>query len=183
MVDRSSFMTMLLHVVNGETETDNQSKGWQEVLTASGACNALGVVDVEHFVRFCLLLGVEGRLDAPSEPSKERLAATSSKPGGPSHPAGGDMSSSSWTLSAAWFGVLTPLPSLEDQAGAVVVVDSKQYVLGARLGSGAGGSVFATTLKRKATDVHSAADEPFGTQDPESMALKLVGGVDDAEFR
>eukprot|EP00971_Amphidinium_carterae_P252906 5020857-Amphidinium_carterae.1 len=129
MVDKNSFLTMLPHVLNGEADADNQSERWQKVLTESGACNALGVVDVDHFVRFCLLFRVEGRLDAPLEPLNKRLAATNTNPGGPSHPAGGDMSSSSWTLSAAVIGGQIPLPSPEDQAGAVVVVDSEQYVL------------------------------------------------------
>eukprot|EP00971_Amphidinium_carterae_P288740 5733373-Amphidinium_carterae.1 len=77
------------------------------------------------------------------------------------------MDTSSWTLSTAVIGEQTPLPSPEDQAGTVVVVDSKQYVLGERLGSGAGGSVFAES------DSH----------DSDSKALKLVGGGGFAEFR
>eukprot|EP00971_Amphidinium_carterae_P188167 3735047-Amphidinium_carterae.1 len=46
MVDESSFMKMLLHVLHVEAETDNRSERWEEELTASGACNASGVVDV-----------------------------------------------------------------------------------------------------------------------------------------
>eukprot|EP00971_Amphidinium_carterae_P144408 2862001-Amphidinium_carterae.1 len=86
------------------------------------------------------------------------------------------MSSSSWTLSPAVIGGQIPLPSPEDQAGAVVVVDSKQYVLGERLGRGAGGSVFAATLKREVADVREVTDNVFEdsvSHDPEPMALKL----------
>eukprot|EP00971_Amphidinium_carterae_P164134 3253947-Amphidinium_carterae.1 len=61
-------------------------------------------------------------------------------------------------------------------------MDSKQYVLGERLGRGAGGSVFAATLKREAADDGAGFPES-DSHDPESMALKLVGGVDNAEFR
>eukprot|EP00971_Amphidinium_carterae_P081030 1603263-Amphidinium_carterae.1 len=61
-------------------------------------------------------------------------------------------------MSSTVSGEQTPLPSLEAQAGALVVVDSEQYVLGERLGSGAGGSVFAATLKREAADVHEVTD-------------------------
>eukprot|EP00971_Amphidinium_carterae_P221934 4405966-Amphidinium_carterae.1 len=96
------------------------------------------------------------------------------------------MDASSWTLSIAKIGEQFALPSPEYKAGAVVVVDSKQYVLGERLGRGAGGSVFAATLKRnlcKVADVHSAADEESDSHDPESMALKLVGGGGFSEFR
>eukprot|EP00971_Amphidinium_carterae_P023148 456740-Amphidinium_carterae.1 len=75
-----------------------------------------------------------------------------------------------WTLSTAVIREPIPFPPPEDQAGAVVVVDSKQYVLGERLGSGAVGSVFAATLKSE------AAVEESDSHDPESMALKLVGG-------
>eukprot|EP00971_Amphidinium_carterae_P139758 2768952-Amphidinium_carterae.1 len=98
------------------------------------------MVDVKHFVDFCQQEGVEGAKDmlgvlsrpqqgdggltAPSE--HERLeAAINTKPGGPSHPSGGDMSSSSWTLSTAVIGGQIPLPSPEDHSGALVVVDSK----------------------------------------------------------
>eukprot|EP00971_Amphidinium_carterae_P291177 5781492-Amphidinium_carterae.1 len=56
MVDKSSFVKMLLHVLNVETRSDTQSEHWEEQLTASGACNASGVVDVKHFVHFCLPL-------------------------------------------------------------------------------------------------------------------------------
>eukprot|EP00971_Amphidinium_carterae_P132737 2629038-Amphidinium_carterae.1 len=78
-------------------------------------------------------------------------------------------------------GEQAPLPSPEDQAGAVVVMHSKQYVLGERSGRGAGGSVFAATPKRAAPDLHGAGVED--SHNPESMALKLVGGVGNAEFR
>eukprot|EP00971_Amphidinium_carterae_P262960 5216834-Amphidinium_carterae.1 len=77
----------------------------------------------------------------------------------------------------------TPLPSPEDEAGSVVVMDSKHYVLGEKLGRGAGGSVFAAMLKREAAEGYAAGDEKSDSHDPESMALKLVGGVGDAEFR
>eukprot|EP00971_Amphidinium_carterae_P294880 5855428-Amphidinium_carterae.1 len=63
-------------------------------------------------------------------------------------------------------------------------MDSKQYVLGERLGRGAGGLVFAATLKREAADVPDAAGlQESDSHDPESIALKLVGEVDNAEFR
>eukprot|EP00971_Amphidinium_carterae_P216971 4307220-Amphidinium_carterae.1 len=87
----------------------------------------------------------------------------------------------SWMASAA-FGEPTPLPSPEDQAGAVVVVNSKQYVLGQRLGKGGGGSVFAATLKHKGRGCACCCDEEY-SHDQEFMALKLVGGVGDAERR
>eukprot|EP00971_Amphidinium_carterae_P173499 3439280-Amphidinium_carterae.1 len=44
MVDKSSFMNMLVHALNVEAH-DIQSERWEEALTASGACNASGVVD------------------------------------------------------------------------------------------------------------------------------------------
>eukprot|EP00971_Amphidinium_carterae_P055023 1084169-Amphidinium_carterae.1 len=44
MVDRSSFMQMLAHALNVESH-GIQNKRWEEELTASGACNASGVVD------------------------------------------------------------------------------------------------------------------------------------------
>eukprot|EP00971_Amphidinium_carterae_P340194 6478403-Amphidinium_carterae.1 len=53
MVAKSSFMQMLVHALNVETH-DIHSERWEEELTASGACNASGVVDVKHFVAFCL---------------------------------------------------------------------------------------------------------------------------------
>eukprot|EP00971_Amphidinium_carterae_P294199 5841459-Amphidinium_carterae.1 len=68
-------------------------------------------------------------------------------------------------------GEIIPLPSIEGQEGAVVVVDSKRYVLGEKLGHGAGGSVFAATLKREAADVHGAGGEESDSHDPESKAL------------
>eukprot|EP00971_Amphidinium_carterae_P072861 1440935-Amphidinium_carterae.1 len=92
---------------------------------------------------------------------------------------GGDVNSSSWTLSAAVIGEQTPLPVPDDQAGAVVVVDSKHYVLGEKLGQGGGGSVFAATLKRETDGVFEHSD----THDPDSMALKLVGGAGHTELR
>eukprot|EP00971_Amphidinium_carterae_P028171 554850-Amphidinium_carterae.1 len=104
------------------------------------------------------------------------LAATNTNP---SNPSGRDTDSESWTLSTAVIGEQFRLPSPADQAGTVVVVDSKQYVLGERLGQGAGGSGFAATLKREAADVHSAGE----SHDPDSKALKLVGGGGFAEFR
>eukprot|EP00971_Amphidinium_carterae_P089868 1779234-Amphidinium_carterae.1 len=190
MVDKTSFVRMLLHVSNVEARQDIQIERWQEELTASGACDASNVVDVKHFVAFCLQGGVGGAatvlgmlsrpqqedeiLATPSEPSKNMLAAIN-KAGGPNPPSGGDMSSSSWTLSTAVIGEQTPLPSPEDQAGALVVVNSKQYVLGERLGHGAGGSVFAADVH-----VHVTGDEECESHDPESMALKLVAGVGDA---
>eukprot|EP00971_Amphidinium_carterae_P143925 2851910-Amphidinium_carterae.1 len=60
MVDKSSFMKMLLHVMNVEAGTDHELAHWEEALTASGACTASGVVNVERFVVFNLALGVEG---------------------------------------------------------------------------------------------------------------------------
>eukprot|EP00971_Amphidinium_carterae_P314762 6256892-Amphidinium_carterae.1 len=63
MVERSSFMQMLAHAMNVEAP-DIQSERWEEELAASGACNASGVVDVKHFVDFCLQGGVE-RAETP----------------------------------------------------------------------------------------------------------------------
>eukprot|EP00971_Amphidinium_carterae_P291656 5789972-Amphidinium_carterae.1 len=60
MVDKRSFVKMLLHVLNVETQPDIQTERWEEELTASGACNASGVVDVKLFVAFCLEGGVKG---------------------------------------------------------------------------------------------------------------------------
>eukprot|EP00971_Amphidinium_carterae_P025773 508612-Amphidinium_carterae.1 len=151
MVDKSSFVKMLLHVLHVEAHVDTETERWEEELTASGACDASGVVDVRRFVTFSQQGGVEGpkivpgaftalckrlqgmlfkqqetqRLADPLEPSNEMLAATNNKAGGPNHTSGGDMSSSSWTLSTAVIGGQTPLPSPEDQAGALVVVNSK----------------------------------------------------------
>eukprot|EP00971_Amphidinium_carterae_P160164 3174938-Amphidinium_carterae.1 len=106
MVDKSSFMKMLAHVLNVEAQPDIRMERWEEELTASGACNASGVVDVKNFVAFCMEEGIERaenmlgvlsrppqqdeRVAAPSEPSNERLAATNTKPGSPSNPAGRD---------------------------------------------------------------------------------------------
>eukprot|EP00971_Amphidinium_carterae_P090248 1786672-Amphidinium_carterae.1 len=44
MVDKNSFMQMLVHALSVETH-DIQNEHWEEELTASGACNASGVVD------------------------------------------------------------------------------------------------------------------------------------------
>eukprot|EP00971_Amphidinium_carterae_P220256 4372658-Amphidinium_carterae.1 len=60
MVDKVAFLEMLLHVLNVEAGTDYQIARWEEELTASGACNASGVVDVKHFVAFCQQGGIEG---------------------------------------------------------------------------------------------------------------------------
>eukprot|EP00971_Amphidinium_carterae_P217158 4311054-Amphidinium_carterae.1 len=145
MVEKSSFVKMLLHVLHAEAHPDIQSERWEEELTASGARDASGVVDVRHFVTFSQQGGVEGpktvqgafteteRRAAPLEPSNEKLAAI--KPGGPFNP---DRSLSISSLSTAVIGGQTPLPSPADQAGALVVVNSTQYVLGERLGHGAG---------------------------------------------
>eukprot|EP00971_Amphidinium_carterae_P210108 4168286-Amphidinium_carterae.1 len=108
------------------------------------------------------------------------LAATNTKQGGPRNP---DRSLSISSLPTAVIGEQTPLPSPEDQAGALVVVDSKQYVLGERLGCGAGGSVFAATLMQEAAEAHAAKNEKSGSHGPDSMALKLVAGGGDVEFR
>eukprot|EP00971_Amphidinium_carterae_P288965 5737837-Amphidinium_carterae.1 len=158
MVDKVSFMQMLASILNVEAQPDIQIERWEGELLASCACNASGVVDVKHFVSFCLKGVVEGtetvldilstpqqedeRVAAPSVQSNERLASIDTKPGSPSNPSGRDARpiSSLMSMTSAVFGEPTPLPSPEDQAGAVLVVDSKQYVLGERLGSGAGGS-------------------------------------------
>eukprot|EP00971_Amphidinium_carterae_P014991 296157-Amphidinium_carterae.1 len=50
MVDKSSFLKMLLHVLNVEAGTDHQIARWEEELTVSGACNTSDMVDVKHFV-------------------------------------------------------------------------------------------------------------------------------------
>eukprot|EP00971_Amphidinium_carterae_P300291 5966418-Amphidinium_carterae.1 len=100
MVDRGSFVKMLLHVLSVEAQPDIQSKCWEEALIASGACDASNVVDVKHFAAFCLQGGVGGaetvlgmlsrpqqeieRLAAPLEPSNKNPAAI--KPGGPFNP-------------------------------------------------------------------------------------------------
>eukprot|EP00971_Amphidinium_carterae_P068277 1352139-Amphidinium_carterae.1 len=183
---------MLLHVLNVEAQPDIETDRWEEQLTASGAGNASGVVDIKHFVAFCLQGGIEGaetvlgalsraqqeneRLAGPSEPSNEMLAAINT------HPARNpDRSLTLSSLRTAVIGDQPPLPLPKDQAGALVVVDSKTYVLRERLGSGAGGSVFAASLKCEAADVHAAGDDE--SHDPDSMALKLAGGVGDAERR
>eukprot|EP00971_Amphidinium_carterae_P011214 220884-Amphidinium_carterae.1 len=128
MVDKSSFVKMLLHVLQ-DAQPDFQTERCEEELTTSGACDASGVVNVRHFVTFSQQGGVEGaetmlgllsrpqqedeRLAAPSEPSNKNMFAN--------HRSGGDMSSSTWTLSTAVIGGQTPLPLPEDQAGAVVL--------------------------------------------------------------
>eukprot|EP00971_Amphidinium_carterae_P116401 2305897-Amphidinium_carterae.1 len=151
MVDRSSFMKMLVHAFNVEAQPDSETERWEQELTASGACNASAVVDVKHFVSFCEQGGLEGaetvqgvlstsqqedeRLAAPPERSKGMLGAANP------HPARNpDKSLTLSTLPTAVIGEQTPLPLPKDQAGAVLVVASKTYVLGERLGSGAGGS-------------------------------------------
>eukprot|EP00971_Amphidinium_carterae_P150720 2988309-Amphidinium_carterae.1 len=74
-------MKMLLHALNLEAH-DIQRERWEKELTASGACNASGVVDVKHFVAFCLEGGVEraetvlGVLSIPQQ-KDEGLAAPS----------------------------------------------------------------------------------------------------------
>eukprot|EP00971_Amphidinium_carterae_P164541 3262173-Amphidinium_carterae.1 len=79
MVDRSSFMKMLVHALNVEAPDIER---WEEELTASGACNVSGVVDVEHFVAFYLQGGVEraeivqGGLSRPQQ-EDERFAVPS----------------------------------------------------------------------------------------------------------
>eukprot|EP00971_Amphidinium_carterae_P202390 4015764-Amphidinium_carterae.1 len=95
-------MQMLAHALNVEAPDIER---WEEELTASDACNASGVVDVKHFVAFCLQGGVERaetpvqgvlsrpqqedeRLASPSAPSNDMLAATNTKRGGPSNLAG-----------------------------------------------------------------------------------------------
>eukprot|EP00971_Amphidinium_carterae_P198399 3937672-Amphidinium_carterae.1 len=100
---------MLLHALNVEAN-DIQSERCEEKLTASGACNAFGMVDVKHFVAFCLQGRIERaetvqgvlsrpqedyeRLAAPSEPLNEMLAARNTKP---SNPLGRDLDWESWT--------------------------------------------------------------------------------------
>eukprot|EP00971_Amphidinium_carterae_P315729 6275983-Amphidinium_carterae.2 len=119
MVDKSSFMKMLLHVLDVEEQPDIQTERWEEELTASGACDASGVVDLKHFVAFCLRGGVERaetpvqgvlftmleeddeRLAAPSEPTTEIVAATNTNP---SNSLGRDLDWESWTLSTAVIG-------------------------------------------------------------------------------
>eukprot|EP00971_Amphidinium_carterae_P245747 4880542-Amphidinium_carterae.1 len=120
---------MLVHALHVEAH-DIQSERWEEALTASGACNASGVVDVKRFVAFCLQGGIERaetvlpgqllrpqqedeRFAAPSAPLNEMLAATNTKP---RSPLGRDLDWESWSLSTAVIGVQTPLPSPEDQA-------------------------------------------------------------------
>eukprot|EP00971_Amphidinium_carterae_P101461 2008299-Amphidinium_carterae.1 len=113
MVDKSSFMEMLAHAMNVEAPYI-QSERWEEELTASGACNVSGVVDVKRFVAFCLQGGVartetvqavlsrpqqeDERWAAPSKPSNEMLAATKTNP---SNPLVRDLDWESWTLSTA----------------------------------------------------------------------------------
>eukprot|EP00971_Amphidinium_carterae_P253531 5033641-Amphidinium_carterae.1 len=52
---------MLVHVLNVEAQPDSsETERWERELTASGACNASGVVDVKHFVAFCEQGGLQG---------------------------------------------------------------------------------------------------------------------------
>eukprot|EP00971_Amphidinium_carterae_P205286 4074443-Amphidinium_carterae.1 len=124
MVDKSSFMQMLLHALNVEAN-DTQRECWEKILTASGACNASGVVDVKHIVAFCRRSEiVQGGLSRPqqedeilaaaSEPLSEMLAATNTNP---SKPLGRDTSLISSTMSTAKTGeqIPLPLPLPEDQ--------------------------------------------------------------------
>eukprot|EP00971_Amphidinium_carterae_P320603 6372367-Amphidinium_carterae.1 len=73
---------MLVHALNVEAR-DIQSERWEEELTASDACNASGVVDVKHFVAFCLQGGVERAetlvqgVSTRPQHQDERLAAPS----------------------------------------------------------------------------------------------------------
>eukprot|EP00971_Amphidinium_carterae_P178245 3535830-Amphidinium_carterae.1 len=129
--------------------------------------------------RFVVSHGAKWELPAPSEPSNEMLAVTNTKLGGRNP----DRSLTLSSLQTAVIGEQSPLPSPEDQAGALVVVDSKHYVLGERLGHGAGGSVFAATLKREAADVHAAGDEESDSHNPDLIALKLVAAGGDTEYR
>eukprot|EP00971_Amphidinium_carterae_P011986 236407-Amphidinium_carterae.1 len=158
LVERSSFMQMLAHAMNVEAPDIDR---WEEELTASGACNASGLVDVNRFVAFCLQGGVEraetvlpGQLPRPQEEYEDvgdsftiqegdkREAATSfiasqgKLEGIIRNP---DRSLSFSELATAIIGEQIPPPPLEDKAGVVVVVDSKQYVLGERLGQGGTG--------------------------------------------
>eukprot|EP00971_Amphidinium_carterae_P274115 5440294-Amphidinium_carterae.1 len=158
-------MQTLLHALHVETF---DMERWEEELTASGACNTSGVVDVKHFVTFCLQGGVEGTcfchrcgvVDVKHfvvlclqrcfgragnvlgvfSRLQQQIATNTNR----SEPLGRDChrdtSLLSKTMSTTKSGKQIPLPSLADQAGAVVVVESKQYVLGERLGRGAGGS-------------------------------------------
>eukprot|EP00971_Amphidinium_carterae_P175814 3485091-Amphidinium_carterae.1 len=72
-------MQTLVHALHLEAPDIER---WEEELTASGACNASGVVDVKRFVAFCLQGGVEraetlqGVLSRPQQ-EDERLAAPS----------------------------------------------------------------------------------------------------------
>eukprot|EP00971_Amphidinium_carterae_P215411 4275343-Amphidinium_carterae.1 len=155
------------------------------------AIEMLAAGSTELSVSFRVQEDESSRLAVPAEPWNEVLAATNTKPGGPCNPSERDARpiSSLMSMASTLCGEQTPLPSPEDQAGAVVLVDSKRYVLGERLGTGGGGSVFAATLKREHVDVHEAADvhvavdEESDSHDPVSMALKLVGGVGNAELR
>eukprot|EP00971_Amphidinium_carterae_P209093 4148179-Amphidinium_carterae.1 len=80
MVDKGHFMQMLLHILDVEAETDVEMERREEELTASGACNASGLVDVKHYVsremwksigRVAIL-----RVLAQSKLENELLAAT-----------------------------------------------------------------------------------------------------------
>eukprot|EP00971_Amphidinium_carterae_P103457 2048283-Amphidinium_carterae.1 len=50
---------MLRRILDVEAEPDAQTQRREEELTASGACNARGVVDVKHFVASSLQEGLE----------------------------------------------------------------------------------------------------------------------------
>eukprot|EP00971_Amphidinium_carterae_P105065 2080462-Amphidinium_carterae.1 len=131
MVDRSSFMKMLLHIRNVEAETDIQTDRCEQELTSSGACNASGVVDVKHFVAFCLQVGNEGAETVLNELFTIREGAERGTSSAASQGAckgimrNPDRSLTLSELSTAVIGEQIPPPSLEDQAGTVVVADSK----------------------------------------------------------
>eukprot|EP00971_Amphidinium_carterae_P084883 1679650-Amphidinium_carterae.1 len=79
---------MLVHALNVEAN-DTQSECWEERLTASGACNASGVVDVKHFVAICLQQSVERAetvqgVMSRSQQEEKRLAVFAAR--GPSNP-------------------------------------------------------------------------------------------------
>eukprot|EP00971_Amphidinium_carterae_P026548 523755-Amphidinium_carterae.1 len=182
LMDEYSFMKLLLRVLNVEAGTDIHIDGWWMEGVRSSSWNLLRIfdgdhadVDVSKFVSFCMLQGVgglDGVLGVLYRPQRgdERLAATSSTllqgaaRGVTRSMINIDKSLTLSSLSTAVIGEQTPLPSPEAQAGAVVVVNSKQYVLGEKLGRGAGGSVFAATLE--AADAHLVGDEKSDSHDP-----------------
>eukprot|EP00971_Amphidinium_carterae_P055512 1094072-Amphidinium_carterae.1 len=103
---------------------DVRTERWEEEVTASGACNASGVVDVKHFVAFCLQGRDEGAesvlgMLSRSQQEDERLAATSFT-ASQATPKGiiidPDRSLSLSSLSTAVIGEQIPLPSPKDQA-------------------------------------------------------------------